>query len=187
MSLLLCLAENAIGPAAYKPDDVLTLHSGKTVEINNTDAEGRLLLADGCSYAARELGADIVIDAATLTGAQGVATGDCHAAVVSNDAGVEQALLDAGRATGDLCWPLPFAPEFYRAEFQSPIADMRNSVKNRSNAQSSCAAEFVHWHLDGTKARWGHVDLAYPAFRGDRGTGFGVALLAETVRQLGKH
>jgi probable aminopeptidase NPEPL1 len=184
LSLLLCMAENAIGPAAYKPDDVLTLHSGKTVEINNTDAEGRLLLADGCSYAARKLGADVIVDAATLTGAQGVATGDLHAAVIANDEALEQALCNAGLATGDLCWPLPFAPELYRSEFASPIADMRNSVKNRSNAQVSCAAEFIHWHLDGTKARWGHVDLASPAFRGDRGTGFGVALLVETVRRL---
>lgn len=185
VSLVLCLAENAIGPAAYKPDDVLTLHSGKTVEINNTDAEGRLLLADGCSYAARELGAAIVLDAATLTGAQGVATGDLHAGVVSNDDALEQALLTAGRSTGDQCWPLPFAPELYRAEFASPIADMRNSVKNRNNAQSSCAAEFIHWHLDGTKVRWAHVDLAFPAFRGDRGTGFGVALFVRAVRALG--
>jgi probable aminopeptidase NPEPL1 len=184
LSLLLCMAENAIGPAAYKPDDVLTLHSGKTVEINNTDAEGRLLLADGCSYAARVLGASIVLDAATLTGAQGVATGDVHAAIIANDERVEQALLDAGRATGDLCWPLPFAPELYRSEFASPVADMRNSVKNRSNAQVSCAAEFVHWHLDGTKASWGHVDLASPAFRNDRGTGFGVALIVDAVRRL---
>jgi probable aminopeptidase NPEPL1 len=186
LSLLLCLAENAIGPAAYKPDDVLTLHSGKTVEINNTDAEGRLLLADGCSYAARVLGADVVLDAATLTGAQGIATGDLHAAVMSNDEAIEQTLLAAGRATGDLCWPLPFAPEFYRSEFASPIADMRNSVKNRSNAQSSCAAEFVHWHLDGTKVRWGHVDLAFPAFRSDRATGFGVALFVAAVRALAR-
>jgi probable aminopeptidase NPEPL1 len=185
VSLVLCVAENAIGPTAYKPDDILTMHSGKTVEINNTDAEGRLLLADGCSYAARVLGADIILDAATLTGAQGVATGDLHAAVVSYDDAVEQALLDAGKATGDLCWPLPFAPEFYRSEFKSPIADMRNSVKNRANAQSSCAAIFVHWHLDGTKVRWGHVDLAFPAMRSDRGTGFGVALLADAVRRLG--
>lgn len=184
LSLLLCLAENAIGPAAYKPDDILTLHSGKTVEINNTDAEGRLLLADGCSYAARELGAEVVLDAATLTGAQGVATGDVHAAVVASDPAVEAALVAAGQATGDLCWPLPFAPELYRSEFASPIADMRNSVKNRSNAQVSCAAEFIHWHLEGTPARWGHVDLAAPAFRGDRATGFGVALLAEAVRRL---
>jgi probable aminopeptidase NPEPL1 len=184
LSLVLCVAENAIGPAAYKPDDVLTLHSGKTVEINNTDAEGRLLLADGCSFAARELGASTVLDAATLTGAQGIATGDLHAAVVSDDDAVERALVDAGRATGDLCWPLPFAPEFHRSEFASPIADMRNSVKNRNNAQSSCAAGFVQWHLDGTGVRWGHVDLAFPAFRGDRGTGFGVALFVDAVRRL---
>jgi probable aminopeptidase NPEPL1 len=186
VSMLLCLAENAIGPDAFKPDDILVLHSGKTVEINNTDAEGRLLLADGCSYAARELRADIIVDAATLTGAQGVATGDLHAAVVSSDEAVEQALLAAGRATGDLCWPLPCVPEFYRAEYDSPVADMRNSVKNRNNSLTSCAAEFIHWHLDGTAARWGHVDLAFPAFRHDRGTGFGVALLFDAAQRLGK-
>ena len=143
VSLLLCLAENAIGPAAYKPDDILTLHSGKTVEINNTDAEGRLLLADGCSWAARELGASIVLDAATLTGAQGVATGDLHAAVIANDAAVEKALLDAGMATGDLCWPLPFAPEFYRAEFtaRSPTCATRSrtaATRRPAARPSSC-------------------------------------------------
>jgi len=185
LTLIMCLAENAIGPNAYKPDDVITMHSGKTVEINNTDAEGRLLLADGCSYAARVLKADTVIDAATLTGAQGVATGVHFGAVVSNDDDVEAALCAAGRSSGDQCWALPFAPEFFRSEFASPIADMRNSVKNRSNAQVSCAAEFVHWNVDGSGARWGHVDLAYPAFRMNRGTGYGVALLVDAVRRLG--
>ncbi|MCR9245229.1 MAG: leucyl aminopeptidase family protein [bacterium] len=185
LSLVMCLAENAIGPASYKPDDVLTMHSGKTVEINNTDAEGRLLLADGCSWAARVLKADTIIDAATLTGAQGIATGNLHGAVVCNDDTVERALLDAGKSSGDLAWPLPFAPEFYRSEFLSPIADMRNSVKSRSNAQSSCAAIFVHWHIADTKVRWGHIDLAYPAMRGDRGTGYGVALIADAVSRLG--
>jgi len=184
LTLIMCLAENAIGPNAYKPDDVITMHSGKTVEINNTDAEGRLLLADGCSYAARVLKADTVIDAATLTGAQGVATGQHFGAVVSNDAAVEEALCGAGGASGDMCWALPFAPEFFRSEFSSPIADMRNSVKNRSNAQVSCAAEFVHWNVDGSGARWGHVDLAYPAFRMNRGTGYGVALLVDAVGRL---
>jgi probable aminopeptidase NPEPL1 len=184
LSLVLCMAENAIGPAAYKPDDILTLHSGKTVEINNTDAEGRLLLADGVSWAARRLRADIVIDAATLTGAQLIATGNLHAAVVSNDEELERALLAAGLRSGDLTWPLPFAPEFYKSEFQSPVADMRNSVKNRSNAQSSCAAQFVHWHIEDTDVRWAHVDLAGPAFRDDRGTGYGVALLVEAVQAL---
>ena len=184
LTLIMCLAENAIGPRAYKPDDVVTMHSGKTVEINNTDAEGRLLLADGCSYAARVLKADTLIDAATLTGAQGVATGAHFAAVVSNNEDVERALCDAGRSSGDQCWALPFGPEFFRSEFASPVADMRNSVKNRSNAQVSCAAEFVHWNVDGSGARWGHIDLAYPAFRMNRGTGYGVALLVDAVRRL---
>ncbi len=184
LSLVLCLAENAVGPGAFKPDDILKMHSGKTVEINNTDAEGRLVLADGCSYAARILGADTVIDAATLTGAQLIATGMMHAAVVSNDASLEQQLIESGFRSGDLVHPLPFAPEFYKAEFKSPVADMRNSVKNRSNAQSSCAAQFIYNHLDGLQIRWGHIDLAGPAFRNDRGTGFGVALLTDLVQRL---
>jgi probable aminopeptidase NPEPL1 len=184
VSLVLCIAENAIGPRAYKPDDILTMHSGKTVEINNTDAEGRLLLADGVSYAARVLGADVVLDAATLTGAQMVATGLLHAAVVSNDAEVERTLVEAGRASGDLAHPLPFAPEFYKHEFDSPVADMRNSVRDRSNAQPSCAAQFIYWHVEDAGVRWAHVDLAGPAVLKDRGTGFGVALLSEAVRRL---
>ncbi len=184
LTLLLCLAENAIGPAAYKPDDILVLHSGLSVEINNTDAEGRLLLADGVSWAARVEKADVVLDAATLTGAQMVATGLLHAAVVSNDDDIERLLVAAGRATGDLAHALPFVPEFYKAEFASPIADMRNSVANRSNAQSSCAAQFVFWHIQDTPVRWGHVDMAGPATAKDRGTGYGVALLAEAVRRL---
>jgi len=187
VSALLCLAENAIGPGSFKNDDILTLHSGKTVEINNTDAEGRLLLADGVSYAARVLKADVVLDAATLTGAQGIATGNLHAGLVSNDAALEALMVAAGKASGDLVHPLPFAPEFYRAEYKSEVADMRNSVANRSNAQVSCAAEFVHWHLEGAgkkPVRWAHVDLAFPAWQRGRGTGFGVALLEEATRRL---
>lgn len=184
LTLLLAIAENAIGPAAYKPDDVLTMHSGLTVEINNTDAEGRLVLGDAVSYAARELHAAILLDAATLTGAQMVSTGLLHAAVVTDDDELERILVESGRASGDLVHPLPYAPEFHRGEFHSPLADMRNSVKDRSNAQSSCAAAFIHWHLDGTNVRWAHVDLAGPAFRHDRGTGYGVALLAESVRRI---
>jgi probable aminopeptidase NPEPL1 len=184
LSLVVCIAENAIGPGSYKPDDVLRLHSGRTVEINNTDAEGRLLLADGVSYAARVLGANVVIDAATLTGAQLIATGVMHAAVMSNDDNLERLVVRAGYATGDLVHPLPFAPEFYKAEFKSTIADMRNSVKDRSNAQTSCAGQFIYNHIEDTEVRWCHIDLAGPAFRGERGTGFGVALIAEAVRRL---
>jgi probable aminopeptidase NPEPL1 len=184
ISLVLCLAENAIGPAAYKPDDILTLHSGKTVEINNTDAEGRLLLADGVSWAARELQADTVLDAATLTGAQMISTGVVHGAIVSNDALLEDAMIAAGRRTGDLVHPLPFAPELFKHEFSSVVADMCNSVHNRMNAQSACAAQFVYNHLEGTEVRWAHLDLAGPSFPKDRGTGFGAAVLAATVSAL---
>ena len=183
--LLMGLVENAVGPRSYKPDDVLYMHSGKTVEINNTDAEGRLVLADGCSWAARKLKADVIFDAATLTGAQLVATGLLHAGVMSNDEKLERLTVEAGRASGDLAHALPFAPEFYKAEFESKIADMRNSVKNRMNAQTSCAGQFIYNHIEDTEARWCHVDLAGPAFPAGRGTGFGVALLAEAVRRLG--
>jgi probable aminopeptidase NPEPL1 len=184
ISMVLCMAENAIGPHSYKPDDILTMHSGKTVEINNTDAEGRLLLADGVSWAARELGADTILNAATLTGAQMISTGVVHAAIVSNDAQLEQALIDAGQRSGDLVHPLPFAPELFKHEFSSQVADMVNSVRDRSNAQSACAAQFVYNHLAGTEVRWGHVDLAGPAFRKERATGFGAALLASCVQAL---
>ncbi len=184
ISLLLCLAENAIGPDAYKPDDIITMHSGKTVEINNTDAEGRLVLGDGVSYAARKLKADTIFDAATLTGAQLVATGLLHAAVISNDAELERITVEAGQRSGDLAHALPFAPELYQQEYHSPIADMRNSVRNRSNAQASCAAQFIYSHIEDCKVRWCHVDLAGPAFRSNRGTGYGVALLSEAIRSL---
>jgi probable aminopeptidase NPEPL1 len=184
LSLVMCIAENAIGPGSYKPDDVLIMHSGKTVEINNTDAEGRLLLADGVSYAARVLKADVIIDAATLTGAQLVATGLMHAAVMSNDEALERTAIEAGYATGDLVHPLPFAPEFYKAEFKSPVADMRNSVKDRANAQTSCAGQFIYNHLEDCAVRWCHIDLAGPSFRSDRATGFGVALMSEMVRRI---
>lgn len=180
------LVENAIGPDAYRPDDILVMHSGKTVEINNTDAEGRLVLADAASAIARQQKLDLLVDMATLTGAQVVATGQRHAAVVSNRAGVEAAAVAAGRASGDLTHPLPFAPEFYQANFQSQVADMRNSVNDRMDAQSSCAAQFVFSHIADLDIPWLHVDLAGPAYRKDRGTGYGVALVAELLRSLTK-
>ncbi|MFT7582508.1 MAG: putative aminopeptidase NPEPL1, partial [Myxococcota bacterium] len=179
---LLCLAENSVGPEATRPDDVLTMYSGKTVEINNTDAEGRLVLADGVAYASKHLDPDVIVDLATLTGAQLVATGKRHAAIVCNDDALEAAAIAAGKQSGDLVHPLPFAPEFFRAEFKSKVADMKNSVKDRMNGQSSCAAQFVAEHLAGYTGPWLHVDLAGPSDAGERGTGYGVALLLELFR-----
>ncbi len=185
---IVAAAENLVSGKAYKLGDVLTASNGKTVEINNTDAEGRLLLGDGVSWAARELKATDVINAATLTGAQLISTGTVHAAVITNDEALEQTAVSVGRQCGDLCHPLPFAPELYRPEFNSPIADLRNSVANRMNAQTSCAAQFVYEHIasapKANKRRWCHIDLAGPAFPKDRGTGYGVALISELVRAL---
>lgn len=181
------LAENAIGPGAYRPDDILQMHSGKTVEVNNTDAEGRLVVADAASYVARRYEPDLLVDMATLTGAQLIATGLRHAAVVSNRAALEQAAVEAGRLSGDLTFPLPFSPEMFQAEFSSKVADMKNSVANRMNAQSSCAAQFIYSHIEDLDLPWLHVDMAGPASHEERGTGYGVALLAVLLRTIKTH
>jgi probable aminopeptidase NPEPL1 len=177
ITAVLCLAENAIGPSATRPDDILRLYSGRTVEVNNTDAEGRLVLADGIAWALRHRKPNQIYDLATLTGAQSIATGKRHAAIISNHEALERAAVDAGQRSGDLCFALPFCPEFYRREFQSRVADMKNSVKDRNNAQSSCAAEFIHMNMDNDDTPWLHVDMAAPAHSSERGTGFGVGLL----------
>ncbi|KAK3253108.1 hypothetical protein CYMTET_37625 [Cymbomonas tetramitiformis] len=181
----LCLAENAIGNAAFRNDDILTLFSGKTVEINNTDAEGRLVLGDGVAWASKKIKADVILDMATLTGAQLIATGKRHCAVVSNTDELESYAVSAGKASGDLAHPLPFCPEFYSQEFKSVVADMKNSVKDRMNAQSSCAGTFIYNHLDEDyKGGWLHCDIAGPSFIDERGTGYGVALILELLKRL---
>jgi len=181
---LCCLAENAIGPHAYRPDDILHMHSGKTVEINNTDAEGRLVLADGVSWAARKIKADVIIDAATLTGAALIASGRAVSCAISNRAGIESLTVECGRATGDLTLPLMFCPEMFHSEFKSKIADMRNSVADRMNASTSAAAQFIYNHIEEFDTPWLHLDIAGPAFRAGRGTGYGVALISEITRNL---
>uniref|UniRef100_A0A9L0R686 Aminopeptidase like 1 n=1 Tax=Equus caballus TaxID=9796 RepID=A0A9L0R686_HORSE len=173
-----CLAENSVGPNATRPDDIHLLYSGKTVEINNTDAEGRLVLADGVSYACKDLGADIILDMATLTGAQSIATGKYHAAVLTNSAEWEAACVKAGRKCGDLVHPLVYCPELHFSEFTSAVADMKNSVADRDNSPSSCAGLFIASHIGfDWPGVWVHVDIAAPVHAGERATGFGVALL----------
>ena len=187
---VLCLADNAVGPNSFRPDDILTMYSGKTVEVNNTDAEGRLVLADGVAWAARTLRPDVIVDLATLTGAQLVSTGQLIAAIVTDDGALEARAVEADRRSGDLVHPLPYHPAFFAPEFKSKVADLKNSVSDRMNGQTSCAAQFVAEHLSGPRparedaegpfhfeGRWLHVDLAGPATVDERGTGFGVALL----------
>lgn len=188
LHVVLCIAENSVGPLATRPDDIHTLYSGKTVEVSNTDAEGRLVLADGVAYAVKHLNPKVVVDMATLTGAQGIATGQRIAAIYTNDEDLERLAVRAGKASGDLVHPMPYAPEFYRSEFKSTVADMKNTVKNRTNAQVSCAGQFIANHLGEYEntGRWLHVDMAYPVFTADdeRSTGFGVAFIQSLLKEI---
>ena len=184
--LILCLAENAIGPLAFRNDDILTLYSGKTVEINNCDAEGRLVLGDGVAHATKNYACDLVVDMATLTGAQLIATGKVHAGILANSEVLEQRAIKAGITSGDLVFPLLYAPELLKDEFNSKVADMKNSVKDRNNAQSSCAGHFIESHLaEDYRGGWLHVDMAGPGTNDQRGTGYGVGLVLALLQAPG--
>jgi probable aminopeptidase NPEPL1 len=155
------------------------------VEINNTDAEGRLVLGDGVAYASRHLQPDVIVDIATLTGAQGIATGQKHAAIVCNDEALETTAVQVGKQCGDLVFPILYCPELLLSEFKSSLADMKNSVKNRSNAQSSCAGHFIESHLHTDfKGKWLHVDMAAQSNKDGRSYGYGVALLSQLLKKL---
>ena len=186
LTALLCLAENGIGPEALRPDDIITLYSGKTVEINNTDAEGRLVLADGVAYASRHLAPDYIVDIATLTGAQLMCTGKRHAGLLTPSQALQDTLFRAGRACGEPVFPMLYAPELLMDEFRSDLADMKNSCKDRLNAQSSCAGHFVEAHLaPDWHGGYAHIDIAGPAWDGERATAYGSLLLDTFARHLG--
>ncbi|CAG9533689.1 unnamed protein product [Cercopithifilaria johnstoni] len=176
---LLCVADNAISHIANRPDDIITMLSGKTVEITNTDAEGRLVLADGVYYAKNMLKADTIIDMATLTGAQELATGKLHAAVLTNSEEWENRACKAGQASGDLVHPLPFCPDLHFNDLKSPIADMRNSTFAKGQGpKSSIAGLFIASHIDfGSGLNWIHFDIASPVESCSRATGYGPALI----------
>lgn len=177
ITAVLAVAENAVGPNATRPDDILEMASGRTVEVNNTDAEGRLVLADGAAWVVRNRELDVLVDLATLTGAQPMATGKLHAALYCSDAALEARAVQVGQRVGELVHPLPYAPELFKKEFSSSVADMRNSVKDRYNAQSSCAGQFIANHLGSYTGPWLHVDMAGPSLSLGRGSGWGVGLL----------
>src|SRR5581483_9898921 len=181
-------AENLPSGHAFRPGDILTAANGKTIEIINTDAEGRLVLADALWYARRE-GATHVIDLATLTGAMSLALGDLYAGFFANDTAWRAEVEAAAAASGDHAWPFPLHPR-YRRYVESAYADMKNASELREGSPV-LAAEFLREFAgDGP---WAHVDIAGPAFlarsRGDYlwqkgGTGYGVRLLVELATRL---
>lgn len=144
-------------------------------------------MADGVVYAEKDLKASIILDMATLTGAQGIATGKYHGAILTNNEIWEQKTVEAGRASGDLVHPVPYCPELHFSEYSSAIADMKNSVADRSNALVSCAGLFIAAHLGfDYPGVWVHVDMASPVHCGERATGYGVALLCTLFGQYTK-
>jgi leucyl aminopeptidase len=185
---VLAAAENLPGGHAFRPGDILRAANGKTIEVINTDAEGRLVLADALWYARRE-GATHVLDLATLTGAMELALGDLYAGVYANDDSWRDLVLAAGDRSGDLVWALPLHAR-YRRYVDSTFADLKNGSTLRQ-AAPALAAEFLQEFAgDGP---WAHVDMAGPGFlersRGDYlrvpgGTGYGVRLIAELARSI---
>jgi leucyl aminopeptidase len=177
--------ENMPSGTAIKPGDVITQYSGKTVEVNNTDAEGRLILADALAYAV-ELGAEQIVDMATLTGAVLMALGSTYAAVISNDDELAAAVERAGTTTGELVWRLPLHPE-YKELTKGTVADLTNASAKRK-AGTIYAGSFLEEFVGETP--WAHVDIAGTAwdvgrpYTGNDASGFGVRLLVELARGL---
>jgi leucyl aminopeptidase len=174
------LAENMPDGNAQRPGDVVTSMSGQTIEVINTDAEGRLVLADAMTWAQRELKPEIMVDLATLTGAMIISLGHEYAGMFSNDDGLAQKLFAAGKASGDGLWRLPMG-EAYNKIMDSQIADMKNSA-SREGGSITAACFLERFVEEGVK--WAHLDIAGMAWSDkashlyDKGaTGFGVALL----------
>lgn len=183
----LCLAENMPGGNSIRPEDVLTMRSGHTVEVMNTDAEGRLVMADGLALAS-ESEPDVILDIATLTGAQLVALGVRTAAVMGHD-DVRAKVVEAATAAGEDYWPMPM-PEHLRKTLKSPVADLQNigSKYGGMLVAGQFLEEFVG-EKDGAKIPWAHLDFAGPSFNEEapygytpkEGTGHSVATLIKFI------
>jgi leucyl aminopeptidase len=157
---VMACAENLPGPSAYRPGDVLRTHNGKTIEVLNTDAEGRVVLSDALGYVVEKYHPDQVIDMATLTGACVVALGIDIAGLMSNDEALAQSLLDASHQTGEQVWRLPVT-DTHREMVKSDIGDVRNSTELRAGGALTAAA-FLESFVGGTA--WAHLDIAGPAY-----------------------
>lgn len=156
LRVLIPAAENAVGAGAFRPGDVLATRGGKTVEVDNTDAEGRLLLADALAAACEEE-PDLVLDAATLTGAARVALGPDIPAIFSNDEGVADELRKLGSSVNDPLWPLPLhAP--YAQELKSGIADLVNCGSSGLGGAITAALFLKEFVSEAPSTTWVHVD-----------------------------
>ncbi len=185
---LIPVAENMPDATATRPGDVVTTMSGKTVEILNTDAEGRLILCDALTYAQKQWKPRALVNIATLTGACVIALGDLGAAIFTKDGGLRRMINDAAETTGDLFWPLPLWDEM-DALLKSNVADMANIGPREGGAL--CAACFLQRFIN-KETRWAHLDIAGPGYVVKTtplhpvagGTGVGVRVFAELIRKF---
>ncbi len=181
-------SENGIGPGSYKPGDVYKSYSGKSVEITNTDAEGRLVLADIFSYIQDHYSLSMMVDLATLTGGIVAALGEAMGGLFSNDEELARRLIASGERTGELLWRMPLYSG-YKESIKSPIADLKNCADRK--APSSIVAALFLEHFVGKNLRWAHLDIAGTAYLSapdrchpTRATGVGVQLLIDFLRHL---
>jgi leucyl aminopeptidase len=188
VTAVLPLAENAIGAAAFRPGDVITHYDGTTSESTNSDAEGRLLLADALGYATAELDPDVIVDLATLTAANAVALGPGMAALYSHNDDLAGELAEAGRLAGERMWRLPL-PEDYREYLLSDLADRHSSPAR--GAGSVVAALYLAEFLGAKAGVWAHIDMAAPSWAEtteleiNRGaTGWGARTLLRYLERL---
>jgi leucyl aminopeptidase len=179
---LIACAENAVSGSAQRPGDVIRQYGGRTVEVLNTDAEGRLVMADALAYADAELDPDVMIDIATLTGAAKVALGLRVGALYATDESLAGALLAAGDAASERLWRMPLV-EDYRSYLDSDVADLANVDRAMSGSAGSVVAALFLREFTGGRP-WAHLDIAGPARAGaddgeitKGGTGFGVRAL----------
>ncbi len=187
VTALVPTCENMPSGTAYRPGDILRISNGKTIEIVNTDAEGRLILADALSYAVKE-GLSPIVDLATLTGAIVVALGNITTGVFSNDEQLTNDIVASGRIAGEKFWPLPMDEEYGEA-IKSDIADIKQTG---GRAAGSISAAKILEHFVGD-AKWAHLDIAGTSYLDSKkpyqekgATGVGVRTLAQLARKLSK-
>ena len=181
------VVENMPSGNASRPGDIVKSYSGKTVEILNTDAEGRLILIDAISYVIKQYKPETLIDIATLTGACVVALGEKIAGVFSSDDELAQSIVNSGEKNHERCWHMPL-PDDYKKDLKSDFADLKNIAGSRWGGAIT-AALFLSEFVGDT--RWAHIDIAGPsymkkgnAYCGVGGTGFGVRLFCDLLEKL---
>ncbi len=179
--------DNSVGSNSFKPSDVINSYSGKTIEIIDTDAEGRLILADGLSYMVKKYQPDVMLDLATLTGSTVRTLGYHAAGLFTKNYELRDALLEAGDAVGERLWPLPMWDE-YHEEMQSDVADIKN-LGTRPMAGGITAAKFLEFFTE-EHEQWAHLDIAGVAFadaefsKQKSATAYGLRLIIEFLKSL---